>query len=319
MKRILTYLLIAAPAILLWTCKKDSVENPYSDIPPVVIQQPDLENLEPGNFAWLHAKIFLPTCANSGCHDGTFEPEFRSINSAYNTLVNHPVIANDLENSYFYRVVPGNVNASLLYRRLTSALPNSSGIMPLSLSDGSDWPANETSYISHIQQWILNGAKDMYGNNAPNAGADFPPQVEGISVFPQGNTTDPYPREGEGPEVTPILIPASTVDFWVSWSDDQTNETSMQNTSMKYQIAGSEFETAPEALMTLAGPISGTGFSGNNVNYRYKASINFSAAESGDTFFIRIYASDGVQPMITEIPNDGSSDLTTALFVVKVQ
>ncbi|MBK7268515.1 MAG: hypothetical protein IPI07_03030, partial [Flavobacteriales bacterium] len=31
----------------------------------------------------------------SGCHDGTFEPEFRTIASAYNSLVYHPVIAND--------------------------------------------------------------------------------------------------------------------------------------------------------------------------------------------------------------------------------
>jgi hypothetical protein len=313
------YLIIAAPLFLMWACKKSESENPYADIPPVVIEQPDLENLEPGNFAWLHAKIFLPTCANSGCHDGTFEPEFRSINSAYNTLVNHPVIANDLENSYFYRVVPGDAEASLLYRRLTEELPNSSGIMPLSLSEGSDWPANSASYISQIQQWILNGAKDMYGNAAPAAGADFPPQVEGIAVFPPGNTTNPYPREGEGPEITPFLIPAGTVDFWVSWDDDNTASNAMQSTAMKYQITGSEFEDAPEVLMNASGPISGDGFSGNMVNYHYKGTVDFSDAESGDTYFVRMYASDGVQPVITEIPNDGSSDLTTALFVVKIQ
>jgi hypothetical protein len=27
------------------------------------------------------------TCANSGCHDGTFEPDFRTLEGSYNTLL----------------------------------------------------------------------------------------------------------------------------------------------------------------------------------------------------------------------------------------
>src|SRR5436190_551220 len=89
---------------LLYSCKKDEVKNPYAEVQPVVHNDnPDLATLPEGSFAWLHAKIFRPTCANSGCHDGTFEPEFRSINSAYNSLVHHPVIANTPNNDFEFR------------------------------------------------------------------------------------------------------------------------------------------------------------------------------------------------------------------------
>ena len=70
------------------------------------------------DFSALHNNIFTPTCANSGCHDGTFEPDFRTIESAYNSLVYQPVIKNDINNSFTYRVDPGNSSKSILYHRL---------------------------------------------------------------------------------------------------------------------------------------------------------------------------------------------------------
>ena len=77
----------------------DPPPNPYDDLPPVVptgglavfgsrSARGQLRLAPP-------AGAQAPTCANSGCHDGTFEPDFRTVGSSWNTLVNHPVIAND--------------------------------------------------------------------------------------------------------------------------------------------------------------------------------------------------------------------------------
>lgn len=318
MTRISSIAAIVGMVVIAGSCKKESDTNPYENIVPVNNSQPGMEELEPGNFAWLHAKVFLPTCANSGCHDGSFEPEFRSISSAYNTLVNHPVISNDLQNSYQYRVVPGNVSASLLNTRLTQELPNSSGIMPLSLSQGSDWEQLSAQYIQQIQEWIQTGAKDMFGNPAPAAGADFPPQVEGLLVFPSGNTSDPYERI-EGEALSPIQIEAAAVDIWIHWTDDQTPVQELSATVVKWSDTSSDFELAPVSNVSLSGPVTGPDFSGNTVQYRFKGSIDFSTSEPGDTYFIRCYASDGEQLQLTEVPNEGSSDLVTAIFVLQIQ
>ena len=75
--------LIAALVIFMYSCKKESSNNPYDALAVVENTNPDLSSIPSTNFAYLHDKVFAPTCANSGCHDGTFEPEFRSITSSY--------------------------------------------------------------------------------------------------------------------------------------------------------------------------------------------------------------------------------------------
>jgi hypothetical protein len=100
---------IITAVVLLTACAKEN-ENPFADLQHNS-PNPSVESIPQDNFAWLHQRIFRPTCAASGCHDGTFEPEFRTISSAYNSLVLHPVIANDPSNSFEYRVVPGDANS----------------------------------------------------------------------------------------------------------------------------------------------------------------------------------------------------------------
>ena len=100
------------------SCEQD--DNPFNNpdlLPPV-----DTINntvIDEESFIGLHTMIFSPTCSNSGCHDGSFEPDFRTIESSYNTLVYQPVIKNDSVNTYTYRVLPGNSGLSALYARLT--------------------------------------------------------------------------------------------------------------------------------------------------------------------------------------------------------
>lgn len=161
-------------SLLLLACKKKEAAKPYLDAalqppPPPV----DTLLMGPYAFASLYRDIFQPTCSNSGCHDGNFEPDFRTIESSYNTLVYQPIIKNNPAGEFTYRVLPGNPNASVLIERLTNDIDGISGIMPLSVDPGSDYTAKKSEYIERIRQWIERGALDVMGN-PPTSGPGQP-------------------------------------------------------------------------------------------------------------------------------------------------
>ena len=139
---------------IVFSCKKDAFFNPYDDpsLDPPYIS--DTNYFPNGiNFSSLHNNIFIPTCANSGCHDGTFEPDFRTIESSYNTLVYHPVIKNDSINSYEFRVKPGDASSSVLYKRLIEDIDGLSGIMPLTAEYHPEhyWYDHKEEYVQNIK------------------------------------------------------------------------------------------------------------------------------------------------------------------------
>ena len=105
-------------SLIFQSCKKDGEINPY-DNPILNSPEDTIINyfIDATTFQALHNNIFIPTCANSGCHDGTFEPDFRTIESSYNTLVYHPVIKNDNVNSYEFRVKPSSSEKSVLWNQ----------------------------------------------------------------------------------------------------------------------------------------------------------------------------------------------------------
>ena len=92
--------------VLMYSCKKDKI-NPYDD-PNLNPPQEDTTSYftNATDFSALYNDVFMPYCANSGCHDGSFEPDFRSIESSYNTMLYQPVIKNTSSNTYTYRVLP---------------------------------------------------------------------------------------------------------------------------------------------------------------------------------------------------------------------
>lgn len=172
--------------VALGACKKNNrPENPFDDPknnPPVNTGPTDPLSL--ANFAGLHRQIFKPTCSNSGCHDGTFEPDFRTIESAYNTMVYQPVIKNNPAGNFLYRVLPGNAINSVLHERVVVDIDGISGIMPLSVDPQSDWPAKKTEYIAAIVAWINGGALDMFGNPPVNGPAN--PRLQGLMAVEAG-------------------------------------------------------------------------------------------------------------------------------------
>ncbi len=144
--------------LTLYACEKDHV-NPY-DQQELPDNTPDSTgvNLDPTSFDGLHANIFSKTCAQSGCHDGTFEPDFRTIESSYNTLVDQPIIKNDPQNTYEWRVKPGDPIQSVLVARLTFDIDGNSGVMPLIVDTNSDWSEKKEEYIQNVKDWIQKGA-----------------------------------------------------------------------------------------------------------------------------------------------------------------
>ncbi|MDP2188985.1 MAG: hypothetical protein Q8J69_09925 [Sphingobacteriaceae bacterium] len=184
MRQLLIFTLLGMLA--LGACKKSNrPDNPFDDPknkPPVNTGPTDPLSL--ANFAGLHRQIFKPTCSNSGCHDGTFEPDFRTIESSYNTMVYQPVIKNNAAGSFLYRVLPGNANGSVLHERVVVDIDGISGIMPLLVDPQSDWPAKKAEYIAAIVAWINGGARDMFGNPPVNGPAN--PRLQGLMTLGTG-------------------------------------------------------------------------------------------------------------------------------------
>lgn len=111
------------------------------------------------SFQMLQREIFSPNCALSGCHDGSFEPDFRTTESSYNTLVFHPVVKNNLGNKFKYRVLPGKPEESVLYERLTNCcFVNQDDRMPFTVGD--TLPSFKTDMV---KKWIIQGAANQLG------------------------------------------------------------------------------------------------------------------------------------------------------------
>ncbi len=301
--------------LLVFSCKKDRV-NPYDDI-----------NLDPPNnndtvyftdsleFGALQNNVFMPYCANAGCHDGNFEPDFRTIESSYSTLVYQPVIKNNINNGYQYRVKPGDSDKSVLYARLladlngVSMFDENSQVMPVTADIVYDpdqshpWHSVKHQYIPAIKSWIDNGAKDIFGNSPlePNS----IPEMRGCIAFKTGEA---IPLSRELPRGS-IYIPPniSSVDFWFSVIDDIQNPVDLTYNKIKFSKNLINFDDQPFFNLELVNPpLVETGFYQSSLdNFYHKYTLNMSPYSSGDVVFIKIYVQDNVNP-ITTIPSNGS-------------
>ncbi|HIF14117.1 MAG TPA: hypothetical protein EYQ86_01765, partial [Bacteroidetes bacterium] len=113
-KKINITLLLILSLIVFFACNKTEkiiernytglpTSNPYDEIEydDSLIQSITLDSF---SIAGLHSYIFEVKCADPACHDGSFDPDFRSIQSTYNTLVYQEVIKK--LNPWEFRVVP---------------------------------------------------------------------------------------------------------------------------------------------------------------------------------------------------------------------
>ena len=73
--------------LLLYSCKDNNIPDP-SDLPfnpfdTLTYPLPEIETIpvDSNGFLGLHHYIFSASCNRPGCHDGTFEPDFRTVES----------------------------------------------------------------------------------------------------------------------------------------------------------------------------------------------------------------------------------------------
>jgi hypothetical protein len=161
--------IVSSIAILLVaiSCyKKPDVNNPFDTVDYLI--DTTITNEDIYSLSNIHHKILQPKCGTPGCHDGSFEPDFSTLMSTYSTLVYHPIVKNNAQNSFKYRVVPFNSAESVLYERITNCcFVNTNDRMPQD-NIGRALPDAD---IAAIKKWIDDGAKDFLGNvaNKPNA------------------------------------------------------------------------------------------------------------------------------------------------------
>lgn len=298
--------------LLNYSCKKDEVVNPYEGYStPKLYEEPVLASLPSSNFGYLHATVFKPTCANSGCHDGAFEPDFRTISSSYNNTVYHNVLTNNPAGDFTYRVKPGDAALSLLHERLLVSLPSTSGIMPPVYAD--EWIVNKQKHITAIKNWINNGAKDMYGNSPVIGNPN--PTVIGFNAYANNTTSSPYNR-APGAGILPILIPRSDIDLWFAIDDDATSATSMTVNQIKIDTAMFEFDSISPQNMSVSSGFTGTDFSGSPSTYTHKFDFDASIYPANTLLFVRVYVQDADHSSPAENPSDGSSRPTIYLFTL---
>ena len=292
---------VLALCILVAACKKDeSPDNPFDGLPEPPEEDSLVVDLDPNSIAGIHYNIFKPTCANSGCHDGTFEPDFRTIESSYNTLVYQPIIKNDPAGTFDYRVVPGNPSQSVLVARLNYDIDGFSGIMPLVGSDA--WEAKKTEYIQNITNWVQSGAKDVFGNGQTIQ--DGVPYMEGVAA----KTSDWLERGTGG--LGAILVPNGTtsLDLFFALKDDNTATNNFTNNKIRFADLPNDFESATELSLQIQGsPTVYTAYLGGNADYYHKININpMDYGSLGTTVYFRVYVKDAANP-ITELPSDNGA------------
>jgi hypothetical protein len=318
----LAYIIIA---LFVSSCIKQEVGS-YEVLPDAFVHTAANDLLDypvdSGSFIGLHKYIFSTTCAASGCHDGSFEPDFRTVQSAYNTLVNHKIVKNTTDNRFEYRVIPNDVENSMLYERVTTT-DNVLGKMPLY-----DFPLTPRE-VSFIEDWINAGAPDGFGNSPTVFNEE--PAFFGMRAYlnTQTDTLDDEYIVRNGAFTDPYEIPKDTiVKIWFGLYDVDAegqffpgNELTFNqirfsdkyydfiNTAYK-DLNIEDVDTYLYAPMTFDTTVF--------LPYFHHFTVNTSNYDVGEIVFMRVYVKDADHSTPTEIPQIGSPIYLSAHFSFKI-
>jgi hypothetical protein len=112
-------------------------------------------DLYTGTFDRIRQEVFAVSCAKSGCHDSESHQADLILlpNAAYSQLVGVVPTTAGAADDGLERVMPGDPDLSLLYRKLTPGLPPEYGpAMPLT------GPAPSATLVEIIRLWIIGDA-----------------------------------------------------------------------------------------------------------------------------------------------------------------
>lgn len=281
--------------VALKSCSVDDTvpENPYDGIDRTIEEKEPLEF--ENEFAEVHEKVFALKCANPGCHDGNFEPDFRTIQSSYGTLVYQPIVKNNAEESFKYRVVPGNSEASVLYERISNCcFVNEDDRMP---QDNIGEPLDD-AHIALIKNWIDNGAKDLFGNEPTLP--DNLPTVSYFAAFNQTYVLEYSQNRKNGNFYEPFVMPKnSVINLVVVVTDDATEVKDLSINELKIADNKDDFSSAKTYQATY---VEADG------NELWVATFNSAEFDSNKQWYMRYYVQDDQNPEVVEYPNDEVQD-----------
>jgi len=292
-------------SLFLVNCTEDDLLlNPYDgiDYSDTILV---IDTLSSTSFVKLHRDVLGPSCNVMGCHDGSFEPDFRTVQSSYNTLVYHPILKNNLNETFTYRVVPGDTSNSVLHERLTNCcFVNTNDRMPQD-NIGNALPQED---LDKVANWILDDAKDITGSipNEPN-------NLPNIKYYYVTNTTydSTYSDNREdGVFYKPFLMPANEqVNFIFRVTDDNTNAGAM----LVNELSISEYQD------NFTNSIDVTAQIFESTYHVWILTFDTSILEVGKTYFFRYTINDGENAENTIYPNHQTSYVYKSMWSFTVQ
>lgn len=301
-------------------------DNPFDTLTYPISQIDDIE-VDSATFVGLHSHIFAKACNRPGCHDGSFEPDFRTVQSAYNSLVYHGITKNYDTNPLPYRVTPGNKDQSMLWHRVSYHNPPNFERMP---SSGN---ALSQLALDNIAAWIDGGAKDIFGNNPTFK--SLQPQSWGVVAYsPSGSSTRIDDDRG-GVLYQPFTAPAnSAIDLWFGYLDetpagDTVFGDQMSYNKIQFSTSAFDFSSAVEMPLTkeftlLTAKYVPAAFSQNvgfPLPYTHHITITPSALgfSAGQTVYMRTFVKDSDHSFATEIPKSDSQAWLIGYFSMILQ
>ena len=292
-------------SFVLMNCKEDDFPiNPYDGIDygntNLVI-----DTVSSTSFVKLHRDFLGPSCNVMGCHDGSFEPDFRTVESTYNTLVYHTIIKNNLAEDFTYRVVPGDTGLSVLHERLTNCcFVNTNDRMPQD-NIGNTLLENN---LNAVTAWILDGAKDITGaipnepNDLPNVKYFYVTNADFDSTYSENRI--------DGLFYNPFVMPLNElVNFIFRVTDDHTNAGNMLINQLSISDNIDDFSNSIIAISDILSESSPK---------VWILQFNTSVLESNKTYFIRYTVSDE-QDQTTTYPNNHTSFVYKSIWSFTVQ
>ena len=303
MRRLFFLGLIAS--LFLVNCTEDDLSlNPYDGInygdTTLVI-----DTLSSTSFVKLHRDVLGPSCNVMGCHDGSFEPDFRTVQSSYNTLVYHTILKNNLDETFTYRVVPGDTANSVLHERLTNCcFVNTNDRMPQD-NIGNSLPQED---LDKVANWILDDAKDITGsipnepNNLPNIKYYYVANATYDSTYSDNREDDVFYK--------PFLMPANEqVNFIFRVTDDNTNAGAM----LVNELSISEYQD------DFTNSINATSQIFESTYHVWLLAFDTSILEVGKTYYFRYTINDGENAANTTYPNNQTSVIYKSMWSFTVQ
>lgn len=300
-------LFVVMMSLLFTACKKEEElpPNPYDKVNYNTGGTNDTTP-DPYSITGLHKNIFSVKCAFDACHGGKFEPDFRTVQSSYASLVYHLLEKSTLDSLriFTYRVIPYDTANSWLHERLTTPTTE---YMP---SNGVRLSQAE---IQQINTWIMNGAKDINGN-IPPAPNKLPEIGNGNAYYVAMDSAykpiDTLNNRVDSQWFNPFIVqPNMTVNIAMIVDDDSTEVADMQLNQMKFSLSADDFSSPVyTATATYVAQFD-----------VWLVAFNTNVFPAGSTVYFRYYINDGDNAQDVEFPNSTELSFWKTHFAFYIQ